>query len=451
MEPKETVSMDDKVRAWLTRNLGEVERLERQPRWRPGWNAAVRRGEERLRLYVRGPRGETYASPVDMFQEAQIHHVFEANGIPAPRVFGMIDDPVAIVMEELPGAINTGVIADPVVQQGIRDQFIDIVARVHGLPLEAFAPVGLTIPRTPDEVALSLYGAAEAIFEERVPQPFPMMRFVARWLRRNVPQDRDRVTFVNYDAGQFLYEGDRLTGLIDFEVSGFGDPAAELAGLRLRNSSEPLGDLSRMIDRYEQLTGDRISKRLIEYHTAGFCGVNGFLMWPLAFNSTMEQDYTAYMNYMIATGRWCIRAIAEHVGVVLTDPEPPVARPLGFPRAARHLREQILTMPANDPAQVYTRDSGAALALYLSRWNDYGQDIVARDLADAAALLGRPLTDWNAAQADIQAHVLAAPPEADGRIAQYFHNWLMRQEHLVRDCGAGAFLVGVDLQPIPER
>jgi aminoglycoside phosphotransferase (APT) family kinase protein len=444
-------TMDDKVRAWLAENLGEVLSLERQPRWRPGWDAVVRRDGQRLALYVRGPRGDTYASPVDMHQEAEIHRVFEENGIPAPRVFGMIDDPLSIVMERLPGAIDSSRIEDETARQQVRDGFVDIVARVHGLPLNAFRKVGLTIPQTADEIALSLYGPSEAIFNERVKRPFPLMRFIAQWLKRNVPRDRGRVSFVNYDAGQFLYEGDRVTGLIDFEVSSFGDPGAEFAGLRLRDCAEPLGDLSRMINRYEGLTGDRISKKLIEYHTAGFCGVNGFLMWPLAFNTTMEQDYIAYMNYMIATGRWSIRAIAEHIGVVLSEPEMPELRPLGFSRAAAHLREQIMTMPAGNPAEAYNRDSGAALALYLSRWNDYGPDIVARDLADASALVGRPLDDWNTAQQTIEDHILAAPPAEDGRCVQYLYNWLRRQEFLVRDCGAGAFLVGVDLQYIPER
>src|SRR3546814_7173033 len=122
-------------------------------------------------------------------------------------------------------------------------------------------------------------------------RPFPIMRFIAQWLRRNVPQDRTRATVVIFDAGQFLYEDYRVTGLIDFEVSSFGDPEAELSGLRLRDAAEPLGDLSAMIDRYEMLTGDRISKQLLEYHSAGFCGVNGFLMWGLAYDTTLDQDY----------------------------------------------------------------------------------------------------------------------------------------------------------------
>src|SRR3546814_11740330 len=100
-----------------------------------------------------------------MYQEYAIHQAFQANGIPAPRVYGMMDDPVAIVMEKLPGRINTGAIEDSQRRQRVRDAFIDIVAKVHRLPLSAFNEVGLPVPSTPEEIALSLYDPAEAIFE----------------------------------------------------------------------------------------------------------------------------------------------------------------------------------------------------------------------------------------------------------------------------------------------
>src|SRR3546814_18573689 len=127
-----------------------------------------------------------------------------------------------------------------------------------------------------------------------------------------------------------------ISGLIDFEVSSFGDPAAELSGLRLRDAAEPLGDLSAMIDRYEMLTGDRISKQLLEYNSAGFCGVNGFTMWGLAYDTTLDQDYIAYMHYAVATTRWAIKAIAAHRGLTRTDPEETMFRRRGFAHAGKH-------------------------------------------------------------------------------------------------------------------
>ncbi len=444
-------AMDHKVHDWLAANLGPVIAFERQPRWRPGWDVVVERDGAPLGLYVRGPRGDSYVSPVDMHQEAQIHRAFERHGIPAPRLLGMIDDPLAMVLERLAGRINSATIADPLQRQRIREDFIAIIARQHQLPPEAFAAVGLTVPQTAEEIALGLYAPAEAIFRANIGRPFPLMRFIGGWLRRNVPFDRTRAAFINPDAGQFLFDDTHVTGLIDFEVSSFGDPAAELAGLRLRNAAEPLGDIGALIDHYELLTGDKISKQLIEYHSAGFCGVNGFLLWPLAFNCSPEQDYVAYMHYAVWASRASIKAIAEHSGVVLAEPAEPELRPLGFSEAARHLVRHIGAMRGGTPVDDYARDAGAALALYLQHWNDFGPDVVAANLADASALVGRPLTDWDEAQAAVEAFVAAAGPQDDARLVQHFHNWLRRQDFLLRDCGQASFLVGGELQPIAAR
>ncbi len=441
--------MDRKVIAWLEKNLGTVTHFAPHPRWRTGWDAEVLREGEPLALYIRGPRGDNYTSPVDMRQEAAIHRAYLANGIKAPRVYGLIDDPDALVIERLPGTINSGSIADDAVRRRVREDFIETIARVHRLPLDAFAEVGLTIPRTPDQIGRNLYASAEAIFDRLIGRPWPLMRFIAGWLRRNVPADRTRAAFINADAGQFLFDGDRVTGLIDFELSSFGDPAAELAGLRLRDTSEPLGDLSALYDHYERVSGDRITKKLIEYHTAGFCGVNGFMLWPLAFNSTPEQDYVAYMHFAVATARWSITAIAAHDGLTLTDPPVPQAAPIGWEQAGRHLVRQIAGMPGGDAAADYARGSAAALALYQQRWLTYGAAVEAADRADAIALLGH--TPGHDMLADIEAFVRAAGADQDARLTQYFHDWLRRQDFLLTGCGVASYNVGLDLQPIPER
>lgn len=444
-------ALDRKVFDWLSAQMGEVIEFTRHPRWRPGWDVVVLHDGKPLPLYVRGPRGDSYVSPVDMYQEAAIHDVLLENGIPVPRVHGMIEDPLSIVMERLPGGINSGTIADETARQRVRDEFIDIVARIHALPVDAFARANLAVPQTPEETALSLYSASEAIYRRNIGRPWPLMSFIARWLRRNVPHDRARTTFVNYDGGQFLFDGDRVSGLIDFEVSCLGDPAAELAGMRLRDTTEPLGDLSAMMDRYEALTGDRLSKQLIEFHTAGFCGVNGFLMWPLAFNPAPEQDYTAYMIYSVVVTRWSIHAIAEYMGLELTDPAEPKPHPIAFPAAGQHLVRAIEALPGANPSEAYNRDACSALARYLSRWNDYGADITAQNLADIAAIIGEPVDDWDAAQAKLEAFVDQAGPDEDARLVQHFHNWLMRQTFLIEGCGVASFMARFELQHIPER
>lgn len=443
--------MDHKVFAWLDSNLGPVTQFAAHARWRTGWDAEVIRDGEPLPLYIRGPRGDNYTSPIDMDQEAAIHRAYLANGIIVPRAIAVIENPNSLVLERLPGLINTATITDPDVSRRVREAFIEIVAEIHRLPLDAFAEVGLEVPIGADAVSRNLYAASETIFDRLIGRPWPLMRFTASWLRRHVPQDRTRAAFINPDAGQFMFEHGRVTGLIDFEMSSFGDPAAELAGMRLRDTSEPLGDLSALYDHYEKISGDRITKQLIEYHTAGFCGVNGFMLWPLAFSSTPEQDYVAYLNFAVATTRWSYTAMAAHMGLALTEPQIPTASPMGFDQAGAHLVRQIGDLPASDAATTYSRESAAALARYQQRWLTYGADILDADLADTAALIGHRPADQVDMMAQLEAFVAQAGPDDDARLIQHFHNWLRRQDFLLTGCGIASTFVGLDLQIIPER
>ena len=443
--------MDRAIHDWLVANLGQVVGFRRHARWRIGWDAEVEAGGKRNALYIRGPRGNNYVSPIDMAQEAAIHRAYLANGIPAPKPIAVIDDPCSLVLERLPGTINTETIPDPAVRQRVREEFIEIIARQHRIPLDQFAEVGLDIPVGADSVSRNLYAASEAIFFKLIGRPWPLMRFVGRWLKRHVPLDRTRAAFINGDAGQFMFDGDRISGLIDFEMSAFGDPAAELAGMRLRDTSEPLGNLSTLYDHYEAITGDRISKTLIEYHTAGFCGVNGFMLWPLAFSSTREQDYMAYMQFAVATSRWCIKAMAEHAGITLTEPPRPQACPMGFEHAGVHLVRQIGELPATDENVAYGRDSAAALAQYQHRWLTYGASVVEADLADCETLTGyRPKNQDELARL-VEDYVLQDHANDDARLIQHFHNWLRRQDFLLTGCGVASSFVGLDLQAIPAR
>jgi aminoglycoside phosphotransferase (APT) family kinase protein len=122
--------MDRKVFAWLENNLGKVTLFAPHARWRTGWDAEVSRDGELRPLYIRGPRGDNYTSPINMAQEAAIHRAYLANDIPVPKVIGLIEDPEALVLERISGIINTGAIADAGSRKKIREEFVEIMAAI---------------------------------------------------------------------------------------------------------------------------------------------------------------------------------------------------------------------------------------------------------------------------------------------------------------------------------
>jgi aminoglycoside phosphotransferase (APT) family kinase protein len=446
--------VDKPVYDWLEQHFGSApSTFFRQLRWRIGWEADVLIGGQNTEVLVRGSRGKDHRSPISMQQEAQVHGIMERHGVRAPHVYGMIEEPLSIVMEKLEGGINSELITDENARWKVRSEFIQALAKLHAIPVEEFGEIGMFVPKTPQEIAFNLYGPCIDIVRERLgSQPFGLVEFFARWLERNIPKNRNRCGFVTADAGQFLYKGDRFTGLIDFEVSYLGDPAAEFAGMRLRNTTEPLGDISRLCDYYESLTGDRISKAAIEYHSAGFASTNSMLMWPMMFEPEPDNDYVAYLQFCVATSRWGLAAMAEVSNVKLPNLPPPVLNSaLPFDAASTHLQTHLAGWKTGDTELNFYLEQAGVLAQYLDRCHKYGATILAADLADAETLTGKKLNTRAEADAAVDAFVRNADATADAALILFFHGWLHRQNFLLKGCGSQSYLTGQTLQPIARR
>lgn len=443
--------IDRPVYEWLRNHFGcEPKNFCRQLRWRTSWEADVEIDGRTQGILVRGARGKSTRYPMTLHQEGQVHHVMERHGVLAPKVYGMIEDPVAIVMERLPGTINTELIADPAAQEKVRHEFIEALTKLHAIPVEEFGAIGLDVPRNPRDTALSLYKPCIDIVRDAFRhRPFPLTEFYAIWLERNAPEDRTRQGFVTADAGQFLYDGDRFTGLIDFEVSYIGDPAAEFAGMRLRDTTEPLGDISALRKYYETLTGEDIPVKVIAYHSAGFAGTNSMLMWPMMFEPEVQNDYVAYLQFCVATSRWGLQGIAESVGVTLDavpDPEPNSSVP--YDAAPAQLVNMLTCWETEDTALRFHLDTAAVLGTYLERCAIYGASVLSADLADATALTGKPVSNRREADAAVDAFVRAAGPDQDATLVAFFNRWLSRQNFLLQGCGSQSYLTKTTLQPI---
>lgn len=452
-DPAQTDDLDSIIRAKLVEMLpGTITRFSRQARWRPAWDVDMIIDGEPRRVHVRAEKGKNYVGPLSLHQEAAVHEILERYGIPVPHVYGMMEDPIAIVMDLIPGQINLTTARSDAAREAIRAQYVEALAAMHEIPLDEFAALGLEIPDTAEGIALNLYNPCEKIYRQRMAgRPFALMEFIWNWIKRNVPHHRNRAGFISADSGQFLFQDDQLTGLIDFEVGYVGDPLAEFAGMRLRDSTEPLGDLNTLMDHYEQITGDRIDKNTVEFHTAGFCGVNGFLLWPLAFDPDINDDYVAYLSFSVGTSRWAISAIAETMGLKLTDPAVPQAAPFTFAAATDHLVKTLPNLGGSGPFADYEMGKASSLAKFLQSTNLYGRGIHADNLADASKLVGKQLTSTEQAEEALVEFVLNAGPEQDKALVEYFHRWLKRQDFLLERSGTSAWLVGLDLQHIRER
>jgi aminoglycoside phosphotransferase (APT) family kinase protein len=439
---------DEKVTAWIQEHLGgKVVRLARQRRWREAWDVDVRTADGLRQLYVRGSKGRNYFGPVTLQQEAQLHDILERFGVPIPHVLGLIDEPLAAVMERVPGQINLATAESDAAREAIRGQYVQALVRLHAIPNSEFAAIGLPVPTGAREIAMNLYGRCERIYQDRMRgRPFALMDFIWNWLNRHIPEHRNRAAFVTADSGQFLFEGDRLTSLIDLEVGYVGDPAAEFAGMRLRDTTEPLGDIPALVDHYGRLTGDSIDNPTIEFHTAGFNAVNGFLLWPMAFETAPGQDYVAYLSFAVGTSRWAIEAMAQHRGFRLEATESPTARAIAPAPASQYLLECLAEIKGQDEIGSVQLERALCLARYLDRWNAYGSSILRRNLEDVGELLGRRYDDIESAEADLVKFVRAADASKDARLARYFHRWLERYDFLLRDCGSSSWLVGMHLQ-----
>jgi len=96
------------------------------------------------------------------------------------------------------------------------------------------------------------------------------MPFAFDWLHQNAPDTVDRTVLCHGDAGpgNFLFEGNRVTALLDWEFSHFGDPLDDLAWIVFRSHFTPggFGDVRLLFSKWSQLTGLPLDFKRIEYY-----------------------------------------------------------------------------------------------------------------------------------------------------------------------------------------
>ena len=115
--------------------------------------------------------------------------------------------------------------------QELRSVALDLARAAARLHRFGWRSAGLTSaePVGVEHVALTQLAIWEDQFERQRLEPHPAMAWAFEWLRRNAPT-AERVAIVHGDLrfGNVLYEGHRLTALLDWEMTHLGDPVEDL-------------------------------------------------------------------------------------------------------------------------------------------------------------------------------------------------------------------------------
>jgi aminoglycoside phosphotransferase (APT) family kinase protein len=397
---------------------GKVVGLERLVRWRPSWFVDVEKAGEVRRLHLRGDRGGDVSIFPDLKREADVIDVLHKHGLPVPEIYGYLADPPCIVMEAIEGTRDFSAL-DAATKSAIGRVYMQAVAAMHRLPVDPFVAAGVHLPEGAEAIALVGLEAYMPHYRRTKSRPEPLLEFVIRWLRRNVPRHRQRASFIQFDSGQYLVDKGAMTQLYDFEFSMIGDPLVDIATMGMRNSYEPLGaPLPELVRYYEEATGEPLDHDAVVFHVLQFS-----LLGTMQFTGTVGQPcngdpHSVYLMFDLALRRSILLALSQLTGIKLPELSPLEERAGDNAPLLAKLADTLATLPVTGEAAEAHKTQVAELIEWAQRADDHGADMVARNMADVSALLGRRFDRWADAAEALEAHIIDAGPQEDTTIIQ---------------------------------
>lgn len=420
---------------WVESNLGPITSIERQGRWRPAWYIDTVADGVEIKLYVRGDRGKGVdTQPQPLSFEYKVLQLFADSGLRVPHLYGFIEEIPAIVMERLPGRPDLRTAANDADRDAVTSQFIDQMVLMHRVDPDRMEAAGAPRPADGAALALAHYRRMEPLYLATKNRAEPAIEFVRQWLERNLPTPTDIAYPIAVDAGQFIFEGDQLTAMLDFEYSTLGDYHADLAALRLRNRMESVGDLEFIYKEYEKRSGLAVDPARLRYHTV----IKGIL--PPLHNAgimgapTSAVDYVQYSVYNAVWLRIALDSIAEMNGWPVEEFTPPAEQQgTRFGIVIDAMTLDLETTQASDELANYQRERNLRTLRYLRRCDVYQGQLEDAYLAEVGEVTGTLPKDWSAADTALEHYVLNAGPAEDERLLRLLWRQVLGQCFLLTE------------------
>ena len=423
------------IKEWLATNVdGQIIKVERLMRWRPVWRVDyhTQSGEAKA-LLLKGVRPCTQL--YSLKHEMQVMQVLESNGIAVPHIHGWIESPQAFVMDWAEGDRDPGLIHTAIDNASTMNperwvaslKYMEELAKMHQIPTAEFAQTEAGNPVGASEIALSQFDRQYELGLE-VNAVDANMAFFGSWLRRNAPQHRTKASFITGDCGQFMSQGEDITGIIDLEIAHIGDVFMDLACFRGRHPYENMGDIPALYRHYSKVSGTPLDLPVIAYHTVCFLGFAAIAAIMFMDPKKPESNWIEGMLELASISRRGLEAMAELAGVEL-DYDISLPEPHDTPiedMAIEKLLLEINHLPLSNTFPDWQRELLSAIPKYLLNHAHYGRWYEEQTLDDIEQLTGTRPSSLSVAETQLKALIANDDANMDADFIKLFHRRMLR-------------------------
>ncbi len=282
---------EEQIAAYLQHKMPDASDVQVSQLWRiPGgasretwsFDAAWRDGKEQVsRGFIVRRDPEASLLETERYVEFRVYQAMRDTGVPVPEMYWLEEDAKWLerpffVMSRLPGqasqmALVSGMLGCDL--EAISQRKVEILARIHGVDWRALGLDFLGVPDDPEGCPDMEIDRWEKTMREQTMEPQPVLEMALAWLRAHKPVAQ-KVTVVHgdYRTGNFLVEGNDITGILDWEMVHLGDPLEDVAWVCVRAwrwaGDARVGGLMMRDDfyrRYEAASGLRVDPEAVRF------------------------------------------------------------------------------------------------------------------------------------------------------------------------------------------
>ncbi|MFO0691047.1 MAG: phosphotransferase family protein [Myxococcota bacterium] len=380
---------------------GTITRLHRHVARREAWVVDVTRPDGSVfEGFLRLQREDGGVDPRRLERETRIIQALGRTDVPVPAVHGWNPALRATLFARDPGRSDVDKLTDARQQRAIMEDFMRVVARMHALDLDSLGidDVMTRRPRNAREAALDevdvIVGQWKSFLAD---YRDPLLSYGLDWLRRFAPEKVARISLIQGDTGpvNFMFQGDRVSSVIDWELGHWGDPMEDLGNIVVREFWNPSGGLTGLFDLYARESGIPYSRFAAQYY-AVHQNVRGMIpIHAVCKHAHPRESLAWYLCYRYAGDRSTCEMLAQAMEIPVERPALPEA--IGekdvMAEAALYAQANDVTPAVADPfARSRARDV-ATLVACMDRKRRYGAAIDAIEVDEIGALLGRRPAD----------------------------------------------------------